>query len=304
MPTLRASLRLVVVLLACLWAAPALAGSGVSLLRYAPDDAEALGAVNLAKSRGTALFKKGLESFAGEMGESWKKLKDAKLDLGKDVDTMLVAVKTVADKQVFAVVMEGRLTAFEAEMRKGASELKQGIAVWAYNDLSMLFFDKKFIVCSTALTDQMLDTLKVKRPSLKTSRKGKTLRAAVAGTELRGDAWMVGVGKPLKDLLPVSGSVLWLSASMSSSKGLATEIKLAADTEETATELATWMTGQLPMAKSLLGSQGFGTMADSIEVKNTGALLVVGAVMSDGELTKVLSYLSRQAGSAGDVKSP
>lgn len=304
MPTLRPSLRLVVVLLACLWAAPALAGSGVSLLKYAPDDAEALGAVNLAKSRGTALFKKGLESFAGEMGESWKKLKDAKLDLGKDVDTMLVAVKTVADKQVFTVVMEGRLAAFEAELRKSASEAKLGISVWTYNDLSMLFFEKKFIVCSTPLIDDVVDTLKVKRPSLKTSRKGKTLRAAVAATDLRGDAWIVGLGKPLKDLLPVSGSVAWLSAGLSTSKGMAMEIKLSTDTEETATGIATWATEQLPMAKSLLSSQGFGTMADSIEVKNTGALVVVGAVMSDGELAKVLSYLSRQAGSAGDVKSP
>jgi hypothetical protein len=304
MPTIRARLRLVVVLLVGLCAAPAIAGSGVPLLKYAPDDAEAIGAVNLAKSRGTTLFKKSLESFAGEMGESWKKLKDAKLDLSKDVDTLLVAVKPVGGEQSFVVVMEGRLAAFEGEMRKNASESQQGITVWAYKDLSMLFFEKKFIVCSKALTGEVVDTLKGKRPNLKSSRKGKTLRAAVAGTELRGDAWLVGLGKPLKELLPVAGNVSWLSVSMASSKGMAMEIKLAADTEETAKEIVTWMTDQLPMGKQILSSQGFGTTAESIEVKNTGALVVVNAVMSDGELAKVLSYLPRQAGAAGDVKSP
>ena len=296
MPTL----RLAVVLLVGLWAAPALAGTGAPLLKYVPDDVDVVAAVNLSKSRGTPMFKKGAETVAAELGDTWKKLLAAKFDPSKDVDTMVLGAKTGGDDPRFVAVIEGRLGGLEVELKRRPSAVQQGITVWTFDDVSSFFFEKKVIVCSNELLTVALDTVKGKKGSVKTSKKAKGLRDAVAATDLRGDAWVVVHGSKLKDqTLPVPGTLSWASIGMATSKGLAVNVKLSADSEASAEGMASWATQQLPMGKQLLGSQGFGSMADSIEVKNTGALVTVDLVMSDGELMKVMSYLSGMAGAGG-----
>ncbi len=302
MPTL----RLVVVLLVGLWAAPAFAGSGVPLLKYVPDDVDLVAAVNLSKSRGTAMFRKGTELAAAELGETWQKLVDAKFDPSKDLDTMMVAAKTGGATQII-VVLEGRLAGLETELRKQpVSSQQQGLDIWSFKEVSAFVFEKRLILCSPVLLADVLGTVKGKRASVKGSKKAsaKDLRAAVAATDLRGDAWLAAPGRMFKDSMPTPGAVSWVSGSLATSKGMAMDLKISTDREETAQDIATWAATQLPTAKQLLGSQGFGSMADSIEVKNTGALVVVGLVMSDGELAKVLSYLSGKAGASGGAKSP
>ncbi len=309
MPILRPSgrsLGLLVALFAlvAMGSRPARAGSGASLFKYLPEDVEVIGAVNLAKSRNTPLFRKGLELAVKEMGDDWAKMKAAKLDPAKDVDTALFGAKTVDGSVRFTVVFEGKLAGFESELRKVPSTPQQGVDVWSFGDTSLLFVDKKLIVCSQELVAAVVETAKGKRGNVKASKKAKALRAAVAVTDLRGDVWAAALGKELSTSLPVSGSLAWMSLSMATSKGVAVEAKAATDSEATAAGLVAWTTEQLPMAKQLMSSQGFAAAADSIEVKNTGSVAGVTVVLTDGEMGKVLSYLSRQAGTAADVKSP
>ncbi len=294
MPTL----RLVVVLLMGLWASPVFAGSGASLLKYLPDDVDVVAAVNLSKSRSTPMFKKGAETVAAELGDTWKKLLAAKFDPAKDLDTMVLGAKTGGDDQLFVAVLEGRLAGLEAELKRHPSTVRQGTTVWTFDDVSSFTFEKKVIVCSTPLLATVLETVKGKKGSVRSSKKAKELRNAVAATDLRGDAWAVVHGSRLKKSMPVSGALGWASISMATSNGLAIDLKLSTDSEPSAAGMVTWATEQLPMAKKLLEAQGFPSVADSIEVNNTGALVVVGLVMSDGELSKVMSYLSGKAGTA------
>lgn len=294
MPTL----RLVVVLLVGLWASPVFAGSGVPLLKYVPDDVDVVAAVNLSKSRGTPMFKRGAETVAAELGDTWKKLLAAKFDPSKDLDTVVMGAKTGGADPLFVAVIEGRLAGLEAELKRHPSTVQQGTTVWTFDDVSSFSFEKKVIVCSTSLLATVLETVKGKKGSVKSSKKAKAMRDAVAATDLRGDAWAVVHGSRLKEAMPVQGALGWASMSMATSKGMAVDVKLSTDSEQSATGMVTWATDQLPMAKKLLESQGFPSMADSIEVKNTGALVTVGLVMSDGELTKVMSYLSGKAGAA------
>lgn len=308
MPILRPTLRLAVVILAGLWlglaAAPASAGPGVPLLRYVPDDVDMVASLNLAKARNTSLFRKGAELAAAELGDAWKKLEAAKVDPAKDLDTLLVAGYLAGDTQQVIGVFEGRLAGLLAELRKQPAAMQQGLEVWTFDDYAAIAVEKRVIVCSLGLRDAVIETVKGKRASLKASKRAKVVRAAVASVDPRGDAWVAVHGRVFKDMAPGQGTVSWLSASLATSKGMAVELKVSGDSEETASSWSNLVAEQLPMVKQLLGSQGFGSMADSIEAKNTGTLLVVGLVMSDGEVTKALSYLARQAGVAGDAKSP
>lgn len=310
MPSLRPSGRLLALLVAsfavfAVSLRAAHAAPGAALFKYLPDDVEVVGAVNFAKSRSTPLFKKGIELASSQLADEWAKLKAAKLDPAKDIDTALVGAKTVDGAVRFAVIMEGRLAGFEAEVRKLPATPQQGVDLWTFGETSMFFVDKKLVICSQELAAQLAETAKGKRGNLKASKKAKTLRSAVAATDLRGDVWFATSSKELGSAMPVDGgSLSWMSMSMATSKGVAAELKAATDSEKTAASVLTLWNEQGGMVKQLMSSQGFGAAADSIEVKNTGSVVGMSLVLTDGELAKVLSYLSRQAGGAADVKSP
>lgn len=285
-------------------AAPASAGNGLALLKHIPEDVDALVALNLAKSRNTPLFRKGLEMAAKELGDAWKKLEAAKIDPGKDVDTILVSAYTRDEGPQLVVVIEGRLANFVAELRKSPAAMLQGLETWTLGDHAAIVVEKKLVFCNAPLLPAVVDTLKGKRGNAKASKKAKSLRTAVAAADTRGDGWAAVLGRAVAKELPVPGQVSWATLSLATSKGVAIEVKISADTEDTASMWASTINQQIPTVKPLLESEGFGSMADSIEAKNTGALFEVGLVMTDGEVTKAVSYLARQAGLAGGAKSP
>lgn len=308
MPTLRPVLRFATPILAALAlllvAAPARAGNAMPLLKLIPDDVQVVAALNLAKARGTPLFRKGLELAARGAGDSWKKLEAAKIDPAKDLDTVLVAAQMTSDEPRVCVVIEGRLTGLLGELRKAKSVLQQGLETWDFGEHGALVVDKKVIFCHSPLLPAVVETLKGKRGNLKASKRAKPLRAAVAAVDARGDGWAAVLGSAFSKDLPVPGQVAWAAISLATSTGLAVEMKISADAEATASSWASAINEQLPTVKPLLETQGFGSMADSIEARNTGALLEVSLLLTDGEVSKALSYLARQAGVAGDAKSP
>jgi hypothetical protein len=305
MPSLRPAVVLVVALCGVLGARPALAGRGDALLKYLPEDTEVVASLNLAKGRGTPLLRAGLDAVGQRLGASWQSVPTASFDPARDLDTIVLGWSP--DEQtggsVMLGVLEGRLDGFARALRKQPAQRQGGVEVWRWDQLAVLFVDKRAIVCAPEALSGVVATLTGKRANARRSRKALALRAGVAAADTRGDAWIAAGGKSVPNL-PVAGALNWISGSVAAQRGLVMEIKVDTDVDATAAALVDWTSSQLPLAKQVLASQGLGSMADSIEVKNTGALLVVGMVMSEVELTNLLAALSQQRAATGGAKSP
>ena len=292
------------VALITLWALPAHAGQGTALLKYVPDDVDLVVGFNVAKSRSTPLFRKSLEVLKAEAAEVWKTFASVQFDPAKDLDTVLVAGHLPDGKgdSTFVVVFEGRLGALGSVL--APSEAHSGLPVHLEQDVAALLIDKRLVFCSVSLLDDVVATVKGKRPSARTSRRAKVLRAGLAAMEPRVDLWLVLSGKVFKEQLPVQGKVEWVGMTAATSKGVAIELRAGVDSEPAAAEISTWFGNQLGTVKSLLAAQGFESMADSFEVKNTGATIGVSALMSEGEVARALTLVSRQATAEAGSKSP
>lgn len=296
------------VLLVALWAAPAQAGRGTSLLKYVPDDVEMVMSLDISGARSTPLFRRSLEILKVEAKDIWQTLRDAKFDLAKDLDTLLVAGSYSGGQATerFVAVFEGRLSGLQTIFHHNPVTLHRGVAVRvdAAKDMASLVVDKRLIVCSTSMLDDVVATILRKRVSARTSRRATSLRSGLAGLDPRGDAWMVITGAAIKEALPAGLKLSWMGVWAATNKGVAVELRAGTDSEAAAAEISTLLVGQIGAVKQLLASQGFDSMAESFEAKTTGPVVGVSLLMSEEEVTKVLRLVSRQAAEEAEVKSP
>lgn len=293
-----------VVVLLHLWAAPADAGQGFRLLRYVPDEADAVVTVNVAKARSSELFRKVVEIAA--RSESWTKLANQGVDVVAAVDTFLIAIRrTSAGESRFVAVVEGKIANLQSLIASAARSERDGLVVYEQDDAVLFFHDQKLFVCSAAWFEEVSTTARGKRGSVKSSRRAGPLRMALAALESRAEVWAIMRGAFLGGAaLPVDGSLEWLGLTATGSRSVAIEARLGLDTEGAATEFSSWIGTQLPQARQFLKLQGYESMADSIEVKTTGAAAGVSLLMSDGEVARALSLISQQFASDQSTKSP
>ncbi len=304
------SLRAIVVTLVLVWASPAFAGQGAALLRLVPEEVELVAALNVSKARGTPLFREAMALLRARAGAVWEGFAKASFDPASDLDTVLIAGMTAdpaagRTSERFVVVFEGRLRGLSALLLKESTERRDGFTIWRdpSADSAAFLVGDRLVVCSSALLGDALAVARGKRPSAKSSRRAQVLRAGVAALGARVDAWGVISGAAIKSPLPVSGKLEWLGLSVATSAGVALELRAGTDSEASAEALAAWLGDQLDQLRPWLSAQGFKSVANSLELKHTGSVAGVSAVVSAAEVESALESYS-QLPDAPDAASP
>lgn len=296
------SLRVAVVTFVLLCASSANAGQGGALLRYVPEKVDFIAAIDVAKARTTPAFQQTMAVL--ERLAVWRDMAAASFDPSRDLDTALIA-GTVADSagSRFVVVLEGRLTALEAVLQRypvrsvpGGLELRQvdgGAAFW---------IQRRLVLCSAALLEEVLATSRGKAASVRSSRRTGRLRAAVRAARARADGWMAADGA----VFGTAGAsrLEWLSATIAGNRGIALEVRIGAPSESAATEISTWISDLVSSSRATVAGQGFESMADSFEVKATGMVVGVSGLMSEGEVSTALGLVARYIIGEAAQKSP
>ncbi len=295
------SLRIAVVTIVLLCATSARAGQGVSLLRHVPEKVDFVAAIDVAKARTTPMFQQTVAVL--QQLSVWREMAAASFDPARDLDTALIA-GTVATSSAprFVIVLEGRLAALEPVLRRyplrrlpGGLELREvegGAAFWN---------QRRLVLGSSAMLDEVLATSRGKAVSVKASRRAGRMRAAIRAIESRADGWMAIDGSAFG--APES-TLEWLSVTIAANRGLALEVRIGALSESAAAEISTWITDFIASSRSMAAAQGFESMADSFEVKATGMGVGVSALMSEGEVSTALGLVSRNIIGEAAQKSP
>lgn len=166
-----------VALIALVAAAPAEAGRGTALIKYLSDDTNAVISCDVAKSRGSTMFKK-LFKIAREQNATLDSLA-TNVAVEKLVDTIVVGANPAKHA---VVVLEGRVDKVLAEVKKTAtkSETYQGITYWVLADGDAALIDKKLILAASGDIPSVIDRAKDKKA--KGPAIARTMLAATTAT--------------------------------------------------------------------------------------------------------------------------
>lgn len=296
------SLRIAVVWIVLLCAGSARAGQGMTLLRHVPEKVDFVAAIDVAKARTTPVFQQTMAVL--QHLSVWREMAAASFDPSRDLDTALVAGTVASSPESrFVIVLEGRLAALETLLRRypvrrvpGGPELREvdgGAAFWA---------DRRLVLCSSAMLDEVLAATRGKAGSLRGSRRAGRLRSAIRAIESRADGWVALEGTIFGALEPTR--LEWLSATIAANRGLALEVRVGASSEAAAAEISTWISDLITSSRSAVAAQGFESMADSFEVRATGMVVGVSGLMSEGEVSTALGLVSRAIIGEASQKSP
>jgi hypothetical protein len=149
-----------VMLVVAVVATRAEAGRGTASLKYLPDDTSFVLASDVARARGSAIFKK-LFKLAREQHTTFDTLASAQ-PIEKLVDTIVVGA---TPNQAAVIVLEGRIAKLLAEAKKQATktDTHEGVTYWVTADGEFAVVDKKLIFGSAGTLSQVIDRAKDKK---------------------------------------------------------------------------------------------------------------------------------------------
>jgi hypothetical protein len=154
------SLVTLVTLVSAAVATRAEAGRGTGSLKYLPDDTSIVIASDVARARGSAIFKK-LFKLAREQHAQLDALAAAQ-PVEKLVDTIVIGATA---NKVGVVVLEGRIDKLLAEAKKQATktETYENVTYWVTADGELAVVDKKLVLASPGAITAVIDRAKDKK---------------------------------------------------------------------------------------------------------------------------------------------
>jgi hypothetical protein len=161
---------------------PADAGRGAALLKYAPDDANAIVVVDVARSRRSPIFKKALDVLRDKTSDLDALTSQA---FDKWIDTIMLATNLETGRVV--LVFEGRLDKLVPELEKGATKKDKhaGVTFWIHSDYEGAVIGKNIVLSEpgeiTSVIDRGLDKKRKGPAGLRTIISSATPNSGVFG---------------------------------------------------------------------------------------------------------------------------
>lgn len=280
-------IALVCTLLVVLLSSRAEAGRGTSCLKYLPDDATAVLAVDVARARGSTMFEK-LLAVAREESGMLDALASAQ-PLDKLVDTVVIA--TDAAMQTTVIVVEGRIAKLVGEVEKVAArtETHAGVTYWVIPDGEAAVVDGRLVFASAGAITGVIDRAKDK--AAKGPAALRTILAATArGAAVFGGAVVDGEARAeLRELL--GGEARQVAFSCAMTRALTIDVRLELADEATARTavktVADLLTAERRGQLEAFVGKGF---ADSLTVAQERSFARVSAILSREEIDKLVAF--------------
>jgi len=292
-------------------AAPAYAGDGIDLLKFAPETSQMVLVFDLNDARDSALLQKGFSTLLDTSADAKTKLAQLGLDPMKDIDTVLFAGGSATDMSMdkakdVLIIVEGRLPKDKiSTVPNAVKSTYQGIAIYTSSDTDAafigdrLFFTKKGKMKATI--DIALNKGKGKGKNVAVSKKAKALRDAIAATDTAADLWAAVLvpAKEQKDMQAKQGMVAkTVSAGFNFSADLAMTLKLGTDGAASATKAVEMIQAMLPQAVSGMGQFGLSKAAKSLTVKQDLASVNIAIKLTEAELMSMVKLVQQFSGGA------
>lgn len=274
----------------------------MTLLRHVPEKVDFIAGIDVAKARTTPMFQQTVAVL--QQLSVWREMAAAAFDPARDLDTVLIAgTLATTSSPRFVIILEGRLAALEPVLRRYPSRrLPGGLELRDVDGGAAFWHQRRLVLGSSAMLDEVLATTRGKAVSVKGSRHAGRMRAAIRTIESRADGWMALDGAAFGD--PGATRLEWLGATIAANRGLALEVRIGAQSESAAAEISTWISDFVTSSRSMAAAQGFESMADSFEAKATGMVVGVSALMSEGEVSTAIGLVSRNIIGEAAQKSP
>jgi len=280
----------------------AVAGNGANLIKQVPETSQMVLVIDMAEARDSPLLLKYYQKLLDGQPDAQAKLAAIGLDPIKDIDTVLLAgggtteLALMKDSNDMVLIIEGRLPKEKFQTIPGMVKTKhQGIEIWAKDDTEAafvggrLFFAKKGKMAGAI--DVALGKGSGRGKNAGASAKAKKLRAAIAQTDTKSDAWLVVV-IPEKDKTTMKQGGLEvdsLSMALKFTADVAASVRLNAKDDATAAKAVGMIQPLLPQLTGALKGMGLGKVATSITVAQDKSAIQMAGVLTDAELNTLVA---------------
>ena len=292
-------------------AAPAHAGDGTDLLKFAPENSQMVLVFDMADSRDSVLLQKGFQKLLDTSADAKAKLAEIGVDPMKDIDTVMFAGGGASEMEMdkvknVTIVVEGRLPKDKlASIPNVKTAVYNGVTIYTNADTDAAFIgDRLFFAKKGAMKltiDIALNKGKGKGKNVAMSKKAKALRDAVAATDTTADFWATVLipAKDQKDMKAKQGMVAkTVSAGFNFTADLGIAFKLGTDSATSAAKALAMIQGQLPQITSGLSQFGLSKAAKSLTVTQDAAAVNIAVTMTEAELMSLVK-LAQQFGAMG-----
>ena len=293
----------------------AVAGNGADLIKQVPETSQMVLVIDMAEARDSPLLLKYYQKLLDAQPDAQAKLASIGLDPIKDIDTVFLAgggtteLAMMKDSKDIVLIIEGRLPKDRFQTIPGMVKSKhQGIEIWAKDDTEAAFVGGRLFFAKKGKMPGAIDVALGKGggrgKNAGSSAKAKKLRAAIAQTNTKSDAWMV-VLIPDKDKTTMKQSgmeVDSLTMALKFTADIAASLRLNAKDDATAAKAVGMIQPLLPQLTGGLKQMGLGKVATSITVAQDKAAIMMTGVLTDGELNTLIALAG--GGSAAPAPAP
>lgn len=288
-------------------AAPAHAGHGNDLLKFAPDTSQMVIVLDVADARSSTLLQKGYAALLAAQPDAKAKLAELGLDPLKDIDTVLMAGAT-GDQlgpdgvKNMVVIVEGRLPKDRmAKIPDVKVSTYQGVAIYTTKDTEIaLINNRAFFTKPGAMkgeVDLVLGKGKAKGKSVAASSKAKALRDAIAATDTNAHIW-ASVLVPAKAAAPMGANMApkTVGFGLTLTADVAASVKVGMATADAAKQTVAMVQSSLAQVSQSMGTFGLAKAAKSLLVTQDGAFVNLSVTITEAELTSIMNLAKMASG--------
>ena len=294
----------------CAASAPAHAGNGTDLLKFAPESSQIVLVFNVADARGSTLLQKGMTKLLDASPDAKAKLTELGLDPMKDVDTILFAgggAKDLQDggpKDMVIVVEGANLKDKLPKIPDAVKTSYQGIDIYTHKDTDAAVIDNRIFFAKKGKMKGEIDVArnkgKGKGKNLAVSKKAKALRDAVTATDTKAHLWatIMVPAKNQADMKAQGMVAKTVSLGINFTADLAMAMKIGTDAEASAAKVVAMVQAQLPQITQAAGSIGLAKAGKSFTVAQDKALVNMSLTLTEAELLSLVN-MAKQFGAIG-----
>lgn len=293
-------------------AAPAHAGDGTDLLKFAPENSQMVLVFDVADARDSPLLQKGMKSLLDMSADAKAKLAELGLDPLRDIDTVMFAGGGASDLDMdkvknVMIVIEGRLPKDKlAAMPNVKTSTYGGVTIYTNADTDAAFIGDRLFFAKKGSMKLTIDTAqnkgKGKGKSVAASKKAKALRDAIAATDTSADLWATVMIPPKsqKEMQKEQGMVAkTIAAGINFTADLGMAMKIVTDSDASAAKTVEMIQGSLPQAVQGMGTIGLSKAAKSLAVSQDAAAVKISATLTEAELMTIVKLAQQFGGMAG-----
>jgi hypothetical protein len=297
--------------------APAHAGHGTDLMKFAPEASQMVIVFDVADARDSPLLQKGYQKLLDTKPDAKAKMAEIGIDPMKDVDTILIAGGSADSLDMdkvknMVVVIEGRLPKDKlSKIPESKTSTYAGVTIIATKDSEAAMIGDRLFFTKAGQMKGEIDIVqgkgKGKNHNLAVSSKGKALRDAVAATDTTADMWATVIVPAAKQKSMQGVIAKTVSFGVNFTADVAAMIKVGTDSEASAAKTVTMAQAQLGQAVQGLTQFGLGAAAKSLTVAQDAkdkAFVTISVKVTEAEITSIMALAQQFGGGMGGSKPP